>query len=91
MKRGSIRKRLTGRSGRGDTCIASYMARRLSAPPHEAVIWAAALTSLKLEAEGPFRRDIRDVEALIRKKYSDPFPSSTPAALSSSPGRGENS
>lgn len=58
-----------GRSGRGDTCIASYMARRLTAPPEEAVIWAAALTSLKLEAEGPFRRDIRDVEVLIRKKY----------------------
>jgi hypothetical protein len=48
------------------------MARRLSAPPQEAVIWAAALTSLKMDAEGPFRRDIRDVEALIRKKYSDP-------------------
>ncbi len=58
-----------GRSGRGDTCIASYMARRLTAPPQEALIWAAALTSLKLEVEGPFRRDIHDVEALIRKKY----------------------
>ena len=67
-------ERLTGRSGRGDTCIASYMARRLSAPPQEAVIWTAALTSLKMEAEGPFRRDIRDVEALIRRKYSDPLP-----------------
>jgi sugar/nucleoside kinase (ribokinase family) len=67
-------ERLTGRSGRGDTCIASYMARRLSAPPQEAMIWAAALTSLKMEAEGPFRRDIRDVEALIRRKYSDPLP-----------------
>jgi len=63
---------LTGRSGRGDTCIASYMARRLNAPPHEAMIWAAALTSLKLDSEGPFRRDIREVEALIRKKYSGP-------------------
>jgi hypothetical protein len=50
------------------------MARRLSAPPQEAVIWAAALTSLKMDAEGPFRRDIREVEALIRKKYSDPSP-----------------
>jgi len=69
---------LTGRSGRGDTCIASYMARRLSAPPHEAVIWAAALTSLKMDAEGPFRRDIRDVETLIRKKYSDPPPPGDP-------------
>ena len=60
---------LVGRSGRGDTCIASYMARRLEAPPSVATVWAAALTSLKMEAEGPFRRDIRDVEDLIREKY----------------------
>ncbi len=62
-------KRLIGRSGRGDTCIAAYVARRLNASPEEAMIWAAAATSLKLEAEGPFRRDIREVEELIRKKY----------------------
>jgi len=62
-------KKLVGRSGRGDTCIASYMARRLSAPPSEAIVWAAALTSLKMEAEGPFRRNIREVEDLIRRKY----------------------
>jgi sugar/nucleoside kinase (ribokinase family) len=63
-------RKWVGRSGRGDTCIASYMARRLDAPPSEATVWAAALTSLKMEAEGPFRRDIRDVEDLIRRKYS---------------------
>jgi sugar/nucleoside kinase (ribokinase family) len=62
--------KVVGRSGRGDTCIASYMARRLDAPPSEATVWAAALTSLKMEAEGPFRRDIREVEDLIRRKYS---------------------
>jgi sugar/nucleoside kinase (ribokinase family) len=61
--------KLVGRSGRGDTCIAAYTARRLSAPPAEATIWAAAVTSLKMEAEGPFRRDIRDVEELIRQSY----------------------
>jgi len=61
---------LVGRSGRGDTCIASYMARRLEAPPSVATVWAAALTSLKMEAEGPFRRDIREVEDLIQRKYS---------------------
>lgn len=60
---------LVGRSGRGDTCLAAYTARRLSAAPGEATVWAAAVTSLKMEAEGPFRRDIRDVEALIRQKY----------------------
>jgi sugar/nucleoside kinase (ribokinase family) len=63
-------KKVIGRSGRGDTCIASYVARRLNASPSEAIIWAAAVTSLKLEAEGPFRRDIREVEKLIQKKYS---------------------
>jgi len=62
-------KKLVGRSGRGDTCIASYVARRLNAPPSEAVLWAAALTSLKMEAEGPFKRDLGEVEELIQKKY----------------------
>ncbi len=63
-------EKLIGRSGRGDTCIASYVARRLNASPSEATIWAAAVTSLKLEAEGPFRRGIPEVEKLIRKRYS---------------------
>ncbi len=56
-----------GRSGRGDTCTASYLSRRLTAPPREAVIWAAAVTSLKLEAEGPFGRTVREVEALYAR------------------------
>jgi sugar/nucleoside kinase (ribokinase family) len=60
---------LVGRSGRGDTCIAAYTAKRLSAPPAAATIWAAAVTSLKMEAEGPFRREIGEVEALIRQRY----------------------
>jgi hypothetical protein len=41
----------------------------LSATPAEATVWAAAVTSLKLEAEGPFRREIGEVEALIRARY----------------------
>ncbi len=56
-----------GRSGRGDTCTSAYLSRRLTAPPAEAVAWAAAVTSLKLEAEGPFRRDLAEVEALYRR------------------------
>jgi sugar/nucleoside kinase (ribokinase family) len=58
-----------GRSGRGDTCLAAYVSKRLSAPPAEATVWAAALTSLKMEAEGPFRRSIAEVEALIQQRY----------------------
>ncbi|MGD1031375.1 MAG: PfkB family carbohydrate kinase [Opitutaceae bacterium] len=61
---------LVGRSGRGDTCIASYVGKRLTAPPAEATVWAAAATTLKLEAEGPIRRTKADVEALIRKSYA---------------------
>jgi sugar/nucleoside kinase (ribokinase family) len=64
--------KLVGRSGRGDTCLAAYTAKRLSATPGEATIWAAAVTSLKMEAEGPFRRDICDVEELIRQRYNHP-------------------
>jgi sugar/nucleoside kinase (ribokinase family) len=60
---------LRGRSGRGDTCVGSYLSRRLSADPADATRWAAALTSLKLEAEGPIRRSRADVEAAIRTRY----------------------
>ena len=61
---------LRGRSGRGDTCVGSYTARRLSAPPADATRWAAAVTSLKLEAEGPVQRTPADVDALLRARYS---------------------
>jgi sugar/nucleoside kinase (ribokinase family) len=61
---------LVGRSGRGDTCLAAYVARRLSASPVEATIWAAAVTSLKMEADGPFHRGIREVQDLIQTRYS---------------------
>ena len=63
-------KQLIGRSGRGDTCVTSYIAKRFTASPKEATIWAAAVTSLKMEAEGPIRRTVSEVEKLIKKKYN---------------------
>jgi sugar/nucleoside kinase (ribokinase family) len=60
---------LDGRSGRGDTCIGAYVAMRLTKDPLEAGIWAAAVTSLKMENLGPFDRPICDVEALIHTRY----------------------
>jgi sugar/nucleoside kinase (ribokinase family) len=60
---------LDGRSGRGDTCVGAYVAMRLSKPPCQAGIWAAAVTSLKMEKLGPFDRPLSDVEALIRLRY----------------------
>jgi sugar/nucleoside kinase (ribokinase family) len=62
-------KELIGRSGRGDTCIASYVAKRLRASPQEATTWAAAVTSLKMEAEGPFQGTIKEVNDLVQNKY----------------------
>jgi sugar/nucleoside kinase (ribokinase family) len=64
-----VTKVVRGRSGRGDTCTAAYLSRRLSAPPEEAIVWAAATTSMKLEKEGPFDRTREDVETLIRRQY----------------------
>jgi sugar/nucleoside kinase (ribokinase family) len=61
--------RLDGRSGRGDTCLGTYVAMRLSMSPGEAGIWAAAVTSLKMENPGPFNRSLREVEAFIWDKY----------------------
>lgn len=63
-------KKLIGRSGRGDTCIASYMAKRLTAEPVEAIRWSAAVTSLKLEAEGPFKLGPKEIERMIEENYS---------------------
>jgi sugar/nucleoside kinase (ribokinase family) len=62
--------RLDGRSGRGDTCVGTYVAKRLSLAPREAGIWAAAVTSLKMENLGPFSRSIAEVEALIEARYN---------------------
>lgn len=56
-----------GRSGRGDTCTAAYLAKRLSSAPADAVIWAAAVTSLKLETEGPFRRTLAEAQAVYAR------------------------
>jgi sugar/nucleoside kinase (ribokinase family) len=66
---GFYSENLSGRSGRGDTCIGTYVGMRLTKPPLEAGIWAAAVTSLKMEKLGPFDRTISDVEALIQARY----------------------
>jgi sugar/nucleoside kinase (ribokinase family) len=67
---GFFPEKLIGRSGRGDTCVAAYVSRRLTASPAEATVWAAAVTSLKMEAEGPFRRDVQEAQDLIRRRYT---------------------
>ena len=69
---------VVGRTGRGDTTFAGYMARRLSHPPAAALKFAAALVSLKMETLGPFAGTLQDVlermeSGLIRAPSSDGF------------------
>jgi sugar/nucleoside kinase (ribokinase family) len=58
---------LAGRTGRGDTCFATYVGRRLSASPEEATRFAAAVTTLKQERPGPWRGTLADVGALLAR------------------------
>ena len=60
-----IPRTLTGRTGRGDTCFATYLGRRLTSSPQEATRFAAAVTTLKQERSGPWRGALADVEALL--------------------------
>ena len=61
---------MSGRSGRGDTCVGSYVAKRLTLPPQEAGKWSAAATSLKIERHGVFNRTVAEVEAFISRYYA---------------------
>ena len=56
---------LVGRTGRGDTCFSTYVAKRLTASAEEACRWAGAVTTLKQERPGPWRGSSADVEALL--------------------------
>jgi sugar/nucleoside kinase (ribokinase family) len=56
---------MDGRTGRGDTCFATYLGKRLSAPPEEACRFAAAVTTLKMERPGPFRGTLAEVETMM--------------------------
>lgn len=59
----------SGRTGRGDTCFTSYMTERFNNPPAEAIKFAAALTSLKLEVPGPFKKTRKDVDDFMKEFY----------------------
>lgn len=52
---------VVGRTGRGDTTFAAYMARRLDHDPDESLKFAAALVSIKMERAGPFDGSLADV------------------------------
>jgi len=64
-------RKIEGRTGRGDTLFCSYLARRTQGDtPSQALQFAAALVSLKLESPGPFRGTMEDVQIKMRAPTS---------------------
>lgn len=59
---------LAGRTGRGDTCFSTYIAKRLSESAEIACQWAGVVTSLKQEKPGPWRGTPKEVEAILQNR-----------------------
>jgi sugar/nucleoside kinase (ribokinase family) len=59
-------RNMTGRTGRGDTTFAAYLARRLDHDAPESLKFAAALASIKMETPGPFTGTLDEVLARMR-------------------------
>jgi sugar/nucleoside kinase (ribokinase family) len=62
---------LAGRTGRGDTCFATYLGKRLAAPPEQACRFAAAVTTLKQERPGPWRGTVAEAERVLASWEGD--------------------
>ncbi len=63
-------RNLSGRTGRGDTVFGSFIAMRtLGADLEEALRYATACVSLKMETPGPFAGTRDDVEAYLKEFY----------------------
>ena len=63
-------RNLSGRTGRGDTTFGSYLAMRMAgADVEEALLYATACVSLKMETPGIFTGTRADVEDYIRQFY----------------------
>ena len=64
-------RNLSGRTGRGDTTFAAYLAMRMTgANMKDALLYATACVSLKMETPGVFRGTRGDVEEYIRQFYA---------------------
>ena len=62
-------RNLSGRTGRGDTTFAGYIAERQRDSVEEALNFCTALVSLKMETPGPFKGTREDVLAYMKEFY----------------------
>ncbi len=61
---------VVGRTGRGDTTFAAYLARRSDHDVSESLKFAAALVSLKMESPGPFNGTLADVLERMQTRHT---------------------
>lgn len=64
-------RNLSGRTGRGDTTFAGYLAARTRWPMRQALNYATALVSLKMETPGPYQGGYEAVLAYQKAFYPD--------------------
>jgi len=64
-------RNLSGRTGRGDTCFSGYITERLNKNIPDALLYATALVSLKMENVGPFKGQRSDVDEYIKSFYPE--------------------
>ncbi len=70
-------RNLSGRTGRGDTAFAGYIAARQEKNVEEALLYCTALVSLKMETPGPFGGTRQDVLRYMREFYRESFDKSS--------------
>ncbi len=58
-------RNLSGRTGRGDTCFASYLAYRLTHSAEESLNYATKLTSVKMETPGAFKGTKKEIQDML--------------------------
>lgn len=64
-------RNLSGRSGRGDTTFAAFLAERQNKPMAESLLFATAAVSAKMEKPGAYRGTRADIETYIREFFTD--------------------
>lgn len=63
-------RNLSGRSGRGDTTFSAYITERGQASLPQALLWATATVSAKMEKPGAFVGSRADIQDYIQQFYS---------------------
>ena len=64
-------RNLSGKSGRGDTTFAAYITERLTTGPKDALLFATATVSLKMEKPGVLKAGRADIEKYIEEFYPE--------------------